>query len=84
MTNMDPVMEPIFTKEDTLSWSRNPENDTLFSGTSRTERYIRVPPPPGLLKRSKFIAVRTVKANLHAVKSLQRTGKLLLSDKISL
>ena len=31
-------------KNDTLSRSRNPENDTLFSGTPPTEKYISAPP----------------------------------------
>ena len=47
MTNM----EPIFTKNDTLSWSRNPENDTLFSSTFSTEKYMSTPPPLGSTKR---------------------------------
>ena len=43
MTNMDPVMEPIFTKNDTLFRSRNPENDTLFSGTSPYRKIYEYP-----------------------------------------
>ena len=45
MRNMDPVMEPIFTKNNTLSQSRNPENDTLFSGTSPYRKIYEYPHP---------------------------------------
>ena len=34
-----------FYKNDTLSRSRNPENDTLFSGTSPYRKYMSTPPP---------------------------------------
>ena len=34
-----------FYKNDTLSWSRNPENDTLFSGTSPYGKIYEYPPP---------------------------------------
>ena len=35
-----------FYKNDTLSWSRNPENDTLFSGTCPyRKKYMSNPPP---------------------------------------
>ena len=43
MTNMDPIMEPIL-KNDTLSRSRNLENDTLFSGTSPYGKIHEYPP----------------------------------------
>ena len=46
MTNVDPVMGPIL-QHNILSRSRNPENDTLFSGTS-PYRKIHGYPPGGL------------------------------------
>ena len=36
-----------FYKNDTLSRSRNPENDTLSSGTSPYRKIYEYPPPPG-------------------------------------
>ena len=38
-----------FYKNDILSRSRNPENDTLFSGTSPYRKIYGCPPPPGIL-----------------------------------
>ena len=53
MTNMDPAMHGAdFYKNDTLSRSRNPENDTLFSGTSPYRKIYELyeyPPPPSPL-----------------------------------
>ena len=45
MTNMDPVMELIFTKMIPCSGVGNPENDTLFSGTSPYGKIYEYPPP---------------------------------------
>ena len=39
-----------FYKNDTLSRSRNPENDTLFSGTSPYRKIYEYPPPRGAMK----------------------------------
>ena len=46
-----------FYKNDTLSRSRNPENDTLFSGTSPYRKIYKCPPPGGISSHmfSKFL-----------------------------
>ena len=42
---MDPVMEMVTEKNNTLSWTKNPENDTLFSGTSPYGEIYECPSP---------------------------------------
>ena len=62
-----------FYKNDTLSRSRNPENDTLFSGTSPYRKIYEYPPPPGTAAndRSKKLGSTSSKPwlNVHLLDS---------------